>query len=95
MEATVIVRLADRGANQACGLIAGKIRHGQRAAIGTAGLAQCQQRRKDGHRRVAYVDVDIVEVEGVRSRAVDQRRLEHCHLVGVSDDRSHAATAVE
>jgi hypothetical protein len=78
VEAARVVAGPQRHADAAAGLVAGDKRGDDRLARGFALLGEGQQRRQDRDRRMArHRQVDVVVVERMGDRAVDQRRRQH------------------
>ena len=88
VEAAGVVAGCHQGADAAERLVAGDESGDHRLAVGALRLAQRQQHRQDRHAGMAaHGHVDVVEVERVRSGAVDQRRQLRRRARAMPDER--------
>ena len=82
-----VVRRAHEAADPTLGLEARGERLDQALAVDAGVFAERQHGRRDRHGRVTtHREIDVVEVERMRHRAIEQRRLPHRHLGAAADD---------
>jgi hypothetical protein len=95
MPAALVVRAADQPADAAFGLEARGERLQQPLAVELAMFGKRQHRRRNRHGRMAtQAEVDVVEVERMRHRAVQQRRLLDVGATAATDHRRLRRAAV-
>ena len=91
VEALLVVAGRDEPADPAGGLVAGDEALDEQAARGLHLLAERQQGRHDGHGRMAaHGEVDVVIVERMAGRAVDQGGGRGQDLLGAADQARRA-----